>query len=92
MKNQALGFSKINIDKLWRSALGWEGGGSVSINTATRQRWEIGAAATPIGNAATPINTDRLLSYLGLGLCWESNKAMVTEGEENEMKRVEGGE
>jgi len=63
----------------------------VSINTATRQRWEISSAATPIGNTATPINTDRLLSYLGSGLCWESNRAMVTKGEENEMKRVEGG-
>ena len=34
---------------------------------------------------------DRLLSYLGLGLCWKSNMAMVTQGDENEMKRVEGG-
>ena len=64
----------------------------MSINVATRRRWEIGAATTPMGNVATPINTDRLLSYLGSGLCWESNRAMVTEGEENEMKRVEGGE
>ena len=93
-KNQALGFSKINIDKMWRSALGWEGGRLAPINTATPWRWEIGVATTPIGAAATSINTDRLLSYLGLGLglCWESNREMLTEGEENEMKRVEGGE
>ena len=90
-KNQALGFSKINIDKMWRSALGWKGGRLAPINTATRWRWEIGVATTPIGVAATSINTDRLLSYLGLGLCWESNREMLTEGEENEMKRVEGG-
>ena len=47
-KNQALGFSKINIDKTWRSALGWEGGRSVSINAATCRRWEISATATSI--------------------------------------------
>ena len=47
-KNQALGFSKINTDKTWRSALGWEGGRSAPINAATRRRWEIGAIATPI--------------------------------------------
>ena len=83
---------------MWRSALGWEGGRSAPIYAATRWRWEIGAATTPIGAAATPIgnvatsiNTNRLLSYLGSGLCWESNRAKVTEGEENEMKRVEGG-
>ena len=63
----------------------------MSINATTRRRWEISAAATPIDNAATAINTDCLLSYLGSGLCWESNRAMVTKGEENEMKRVKGG-
>ena len=47
-KNRALGFSKINTDKTWRSALGWEGGRSAPINAAARRRWEIGAAAAPI--------------------------------------------
>ena len=41
MKNQALGFSKINTDKTWRSALGWEGGRSAPINATTRQRINI---------------------------------------------------
>ena len=78
----------------------------MEIDTGLR-RWEIGAdqhcytlevgdrcrhyTESPISAAATSINTDRLLSYLGLGLCWESNREMLTEGEENEMKRVEGG-
>ena len=49
MKNQALGFSKINIDKMCRLVLGWEVGdrhwvkGSIKINTAGLRRWEIGA-------------------------------------------------
>ena len=54
-KNHALGFSKINTNKKWRSALGWKGGRLAPINAATRRRWEIGAATTPIGTAATPI-------------------------------------
>ena len=65
------------------------------------RRWEIGANlrryALEVGDWCRHYTdrrrryTDRLLSYMGLGLCWESNRAMVTEGEENEMKRVEGG-
>ena len=58
------------------------------------RRWEIGTDQccymSEMGDRRRRY-TDRLLSYLGLGLCWESNRAMVTEGEENEMKRVEGG-
>ena len=57
------------------------------------RRWEISADqhryALEVGDWCRRY-TDRLLSYLGLGLCWESNRAMVTEREENEMKRVEG--
>ena len=58
------------------------------------RRWEIGADqrryTSEVGDRRHRY-TDRLLCYLGLGLCWESNRAMETEGEENEMKRVEGG-
>ena len=61
---------------------------------ARLRRWEIGADqhryVLEVGDRHRRY-TDRLLSYLGLGLCWESNRAMVIEGEENEMKRVEGG-
>ena len=69
--------------------------------SAGLRRWEIGADqryhTSEVGDRRRCCTnrrrcyTDRLLSYLGLGLCWESNRAMVTEGEENEMKRVEGG-
>ena len=86
---------------MWRSALGWEGGRSAPINAVTRQRWEIGVDqrryASKLGDRRRRYTdrrrcyTDRLLSYMGLGLCWESNTTMVTEGDENEMKRVEGG-
>ena len=65
------------------------------------RRWEMGADQrcykSEVGDRRRRYTnrhhcyTNRLLSYLGLGLCWESNRAMVTEGEENEMKRVEGG-
>ena len=65
------------------------------------RRWEIGADqrryASEVGDWRHRYTdrrhyyTNRLLSYLGLGLCWESNRVTVTEGEENEMKRVEGG-
>ena len=58
------------------------------------RRWEIGADQRHYGSEVGDWRhcyTDRLLSYLGLGLCRESNRAMVTEREENEMKRVEEG-
>ena len=55
------------------------------------RRWEIGADQhrymLEVGDRHR-YYTDRLLSYLGLGLCWESNRAMVTEGEENKMKEL----
>ena len=72
----------------------------MEIGTGLR-RWEIGADQRrymlKVGDRHHRYTdrcrcyTNRLLSYLGLGLCWESDRAMVTKGEENEMKRVEGG-
>ena len=55
------------------------------------RRWEISAdqrrCTSEVGDRRCRC-TNRLLSYLGLGLCWESNRAMVTEGEENKMKEL----
>ena len=66
---------------------------NVEIDAGLR-RWEIAADQRRYGSKVGDWHrryTDRLLSYLGLGLCRESDRAMVTEGEENAMKRVEGG-
>ena len=69
--------------------------------SAGLRRWEIGADqryhTSEVGDRHRRYTnwhgyyTNCLLSYLGLGLCWESDRAMVTKGEENEMKRVEAG-